>query len=710
MLKSTSFIFDGKPSDDYGLMIYFLNDEATRELNLGTNVNVVEDRIANRITPIHYGTNINQSMSFTLTFGSVEYLEDYEVDAILGWLTGHNTYKYLEYVDGDHYVRYKCILNDFKSVYINGLPIAFSCTVMCDGQFGYEYPITTTYTVTDTERVIDFFNRGSYNGYLKPKLKIKFDDDASGISIVNQTDNNREFKVDYFDRVKKTEAISNYAYSTTLENIAIASNDKEYITWGSINASDKYKELIKISEWNELLVNGNTLLLLPKQNDKALLSLNRGKDWEQVALPQVGTFTGCYSKDKCVIVDCTIPTDIVYYSDDSKNWYSTIDTAKLPIKQIWRSICYAEDINAYATQMFIAVGSSGVGAVSTTGMNWNTLSINLPTGNYAGVIYGGGVALAYEEQSNKIAIALSAEEWFEVALPDVVKIKAVIYANDKYILLCKDRILTTQNFSNWEEYKMQKEYERIYIWEKIYIVTKDGEYAITADFKQWKENKFKKDLFSIGQTPLSNKSIIGVGYDDIWTPVVIAGKYGEFIIPVDNIDKDINDIYIYASVDNPTSTTPTYSSVGEVLLLSEVNGKITRFGMCQIADEISQNINGEVGDGIFVEAVWDKEHKKIKIIYDFNSTNEELRSAKVNFNIKYNYNYIVDLGLQQLELTFDNDNQIITSNRDGLNFYKYFNMNFFRLLKGKNRLKIKTNKGKVNLIIECEFLRKVGGA
>ena len=58
---------------------------------------------------------------------------------------------------------------------------------------------------------------------------------------------------------------------------------------------------------------------------------------------------------------------------------------------------------------------------------------------------------------------------------------------------------------------------------------------------------------------------------------------------------------------------------------------------------------------------------------------------------------------------FDNENQIITTNKETLNMYEYFNKKFFRLVKGLNKLKIKTDAGTCKLTINCEFLRKVGG-
>ena len=76
MFRSTSFIFDSVPSETYGLMIYFLDDESKKEVSLGTDIDVIEDRTPKRFSPIHYGVDVNKSMSFPLIFGSTEYLSD----------------------------------------------------------------------------------------------------------------------------------------------------------------------------------------------------------------------------------------------------------------------------------------------------------------------------------------------------------------------------------------------------------------------------------------------------------------------------------------------------------------------------------------------------------------------------------------------------------------------------------------------------------
>lgn len=220
MLKELAFSFDGVPCDKYGLMIYFIDDSSELELNLGTDVTVIEDRLSKRIDPISYGVNMNQGLSFPLTFGSTNTLTDNEVDEILEWLTGHQQYKWLEFYDYENYcdpatklpaeqktpqykqvrTRYKCHINDVATQYINGLPFAFSATVECDGPFGYVYPpAEITYSAGGDSATATLDNLSSYNGYLYPQMRLEFSGEVKTLSIINITDNNREFKIDATD-------------------------------------------------------------------------------------------------------------------------------------------------------------------------------------------------------------------------------------------------------------------------------------------------------------------------------------------------------------------------------------------------------------------------------------------------------------------------------------------------------------------------------
>lgn len=62
-------------------------------------------------------------------------------------------------------------------------------------------------------------------------------------------------------------------------------------------------------------------------------------------------------------------------------------------------------------------------------------------------------------------------------------------------------------------------------------------------------------------------------------------------------------------------------------------------------------------------------------------------------------------GAGSLVITVDNKNQVITCNT-GADLYPYFNMRFFRLVRGDNYLEVK---GDVALKIICEFPANIGG-
>lgn len=150
MIKETAFKFDNVPCTDYGLMIYYLDDEDIRSVELGTNVSVIEDRLSKRIDPIHYGVNMNESLSFPLTFGSRETLTEAQVEEILSWLTGHKQYKWLELYESKdlcestsaqlNYTNTFKTTEDSGTVTIGSVPApGATLTVTFDMEF-YDYP------------------------------------------------------------------------------------------------------------------------------------------------------------------------------------------------------------------------------------------------------------------------------------------------------------------------------------------------------------------------------------------------------------------------------------------------------------------------------------------------------------------------------------------------------------------------------------------
>lgn len=182
------FIFDEVPCETYGLTLYSFKDSDTEESSLFSGAEVIEDRIAGRYTPIHYGVTNNEPLIFELTFGSKTQLDRYDIDVIARWLTGHTQYKMLDIVQADlSHIRYKCIVTKMDIISISDFPVAFRCEIRCDSQFGYTYPID--YNVKSTGSAsITINNNSSFNGYYKPKMTITVGDTEDNIKIINVTD------------------------------------------------------------------------------------------------------------------------------------------------------------------------------------------------------------------------------------------------------------------------------------------------------------------------------------------------------------------------------------------------------------------------------------------------------------------------------------------------------------------------------------------
>lgn len=190
------FSFDGISCEEYGLMLYEFGQSNTENVTLTPDADIIEDRISRRFTPLHYGVVYNKPLEFNMTFGADinaidnnTWLDRWDLETIAVWLTGHQTYKWLEVTQPDmETFRYKCFITNLKHVDIGKVPWGFTCTVLCDSPFAYTYPETFTYTLNGNNEDITLYNKSSYRGYYKPKIEI-FPGNLRTFSICNCTDN-----------------------------------------------------------------------------------------------------------------------------------------------------------------------------------------------------------------------------------------------------------------------------------------------------------------------------------------------------------------------------------------------------------------------------------------------------------------------------------------------------------------------------------------
>lgn len=245
------FSFDGIPCTDYGLMMYDFGIKSDSSNDISVSMEIVEDRIARRYSPLHYGTITNKPLEFTMTFGadtdSIDknvFLDRWDIDAIASWLTAQDEYKWLEITQPDmELFRYKCFITDLKHVDVGGLPWGFTCTVRCDSPFAYRFPEVFELYVNGNAS-IEILNKSSYRGFYKPKIDLSLVRGGT-FSIQNITDGSRTMQFT--------------ALPTSVTNLSI-DNENEIITCNAISNPYQYFNFnfFRLCRGiNHLVLNGN---------------------------------------------------------------------------------------------------------------------------------------------------------------------------------------------------------------------------------------------------------------------------------------------------------------------------------------------------------------------------------------------------------------------------------------------------------------------
>lgn len=190
LFNSYEFTFADTPASLYGMAVYDIGDKSHKDNGFGNTANIVERRIANRITPLHYGVRYHDApLSFTLIFGSEDYMDRYQIQEVSNWLTGYQDYQWLSIDQPDMaHIQFRCLIRSLTLISVGWLPIAFEANIVCDCPYGYSYPFEER---IETECVEDegyiLYNDSTIHDRLKPDVKIVLPPGSRNFSIINQT-------------------------------------------------------------------------------------------------------------------------------------------------------------------------------------------------------------------------------------------------------------------------------------------------------------------------------------------------------------------------------------------------------------------------------------------------------------------------------------------------------------------------------------------
>lgn len=203
-----TFCFDDKMSEIYDLRILDFNPSNPTNSPTGGEVSIKEEWIYRLPKPYFYGRYYQSVLEFDFTVGSFNYIDGQTRHAIESWLIGRSTYLPLRIVQDDiEDVVYNCIITKSTQNYVGNLNYGLNLHAVCSSPWAEKIQptLTKTYAGGLSTETFSYLNSSAYNGYNRPTITFTMDATATYFSIINASDNNREFR---FDALSPLETIT----------------------------------------------------------------------------------------------------------------------------------------------------------------------------------------------------------------------------------------------------------------------------------------------------------------------------------------------------------------------------------------------------------------------------------------------------------------------------------------------------------------------
>ena len=192
------FIFDGQYSENYGLKIMSIGSSSvTSDASAGCGIDIFTDWVYRNPSAYHQGVAQNKPLEFDIEFVSEDELPGIMRSKISKWLFGRMGFCKLQIVQRDlQDIYFNCHLIDPQLTYIANYCHGIKCKVQCDAPWAWQ--IEKEYVAKpDADGSWRHYNDSDDTDYTYPIIEFQLDDNAGGFfSIVNEDDNNREFRMD----------------------------------------------------------------------------------------------------------------------------------------------------------------------------------------------------------------------------------------------------------------------------------------------------------------------------------------------------------------------------------------------------------------------------------------------------------------------------------------------------------------------------------
>lgn len=182
-------IYDGTPSDLYGLYIY--NDNGSFDSSNGESSEIITGNVVRHPFRFLYGHGDTDVLEFNISLVSKKPITRERRSAIYKWLVNRNGYKKLQIVQDDlNSIYFNTIFTEAEDIFHGNDMYGISVTAVCDSPYAYEEPIV--YTATKSSATV-IYNDSDINDYIYPVIKITMEDSGGDISVINGNESSRVF-------------------------------------------------------------------------------------------------------------------------------------------------------------------------------------------------------------------------------------------------------------------------------------------------------------------------------------------------------------------------------------------------------------------------------------------------------------------------------------------------------------------------------------
>ena len=195
--RALTFDFANNHSMNYDVYIVdFMGLSGWQTEIAGSNINIISDSVHRHAEQYIYGVRQDEALQFNITIGSPNAKSRAEIDRLTAWLVQITPQCLCVGQDDMEFYRYKGFFINPQLISVNGQPFGMQLTFVSTSPFAYTFPRKKILNIEAPLTYI-FNNDSGDNNYLYPTLIYTPANITQFFSIINDSDNGREFRFDF---------------------------------------------------------------------------------------------------------------------------------------------------------------------------------------------------------------------------------------------------------------------------------------------------------------------------------------------------------------------------------------------------------------------------------------------------------------------------------------------------------------------------------